>query len=113
MKWSTVRHPRAWLRKVAWRQMLSQHASAGYPLDELNQEPAVLPASAKLELREEEQAVLDLLRQLPLKQRQVLALLYDKFSYSEIAGIMDMSEDAVRKNAERARARMKNLLGIT
>ena len=112
-KWNTVRSPRAWLRTVAFRQMLRQNASAEYPLDVLRREPATVPASARLELGEETQAVLDGLRQLPLAQRQVLALIYDQFSYSEIAQIMSISQAAVRKNAERARRRMSELLGIT
>lgn len=111
--WNTVRSPRAWLWTVAFRQMLRQNASAGYPLDMLRQEPAAVPASARLELREETQAVLGRLRQLPLAQRQVLALIYDQFSYREIAQITGTSEVAVRKNAERARRRMSELLGIT
>ena len=111
--WDTVRCPRAWLRTVAFRQMLRQNASAEYPLDVLRQEPATVPASVRLELGEETQAVLDGLRQLPLAQRQVLALIYDQFSYIEIAQIMSISQAAVRKNAERARRRMSELLGIT
>jgi RNA polymerase sigma factor (sigma-70 family) len=111
--WDTVRSPRAWLRKVAFRQMLRQNASAEYPLDALRREPCAVPASARLELGEETQAVLDGLRQLPLAQRQVLALIYDHFSYSEIAQIMSISQPAVRKNAERARRRMSELLEIT
>jgi len=111
--WDTVRSPRAWLRTVAFRQMLRQNASAEYPLDVLRHEPYTVPASARLELGEETQAVLDVLRQLPLAQRQVLALIYDQFSYSEIAQIMSISQAAVRKNAERARRRMSELLGIT
>lgn len=59
--WNTVRSPRAWLWTVAFRQ----NASAGYPLDMLRQEPTAVPASARLELREETQAVLGRLRQLP------------------------------------------------
>ncbi len=110
--WRTVRSPRAWLRTVAFRQMLRQHASPEYPLEVLGQEPAAVPASVRLELREETQAVLGQLRQLPLAQRQVLALIYDQFSYGEIAQITGTSEDAVRKNAERARRKMKELLGI-
>jgi len=112
-KWNTVRSPRAWLRTVAFRQMLRQNASAEYPLDVLRHEPATVPASARLELGEETQAVLDGLRQLPLAQRQVLALIYDQFSYSEIAQIMSINQAAVRKNAERARRRMGELLGST
>ncbi len=111
--WRTVRSPKAWLRTVAFRQMLRQHASPEYPLDMLRQEPTAVPASVRLELREETQAVLGQLRQLPLAQRQVLALIYDQFSYGEIAQITGTSEDAVRKNAERARRKMKELLGIT
>ena len=109
--WDTVRAPRAWLRKVAFRQMLRQNASADYPLDVLRREPATVPASARLELTEETQAILHGLRQLPLAQRQVLALIYDEFSYGEIAQITGTSEAAVRKNAERARRRMSELLG--
>jgi RNA polymerase sigma factor (sigma-70 family) len=111
--WRTVRSPKAWLRTVAFRQMLRQHASPEYPLDMLRQEPTAVPASVRLELREETQAVLGRLRQLSLAQRQVLALIYDQFSYGEIAQITGTSEDAVRKNAERARRKMKELLGIT
>ena len=76
-KWNTVRSPRAWLRTVAFRQMLRQPAE--YSLD-AQSEPSVLPASSSLELREQEQQVLSALRQLPLAQRQVLALVYDQFS---------------------------------
>jgi RNA polymerase sigma factor (sigma-70 family) len=106
-KWSTVDNPRAWLRTVAFRQMLRQPAE--YPLD-AHSEPSVLPASALLELREQEQQVLGALRRLPLAQRQVMALVYDQFSYREIAAIVGKSEATVRKNLERARAAMKELL---
>jgi RNA polymerase sigma factor (sigma-70 family) len=109
--WDTIRSPRAWLRKVAFRQMLRQNARAEYPLDVLREEPDTVSASERLELREGTQAILRWLRQLPLAQRQVLALIYDEFSYSEIAQIMGISEPAVRKNAERARRKMSELLG--
>ena len=108
-KWDTVRSPRAWLRTVAFRQMLRQPVE--YPLD-VHAEPSVLPASAPVELREQEHRVLAALRRLPLAQRQVMALMYDQFSYPEIAGIVGKSEETVRKNAERGRAAMKELLGI-
>jgi RNA polymerase sigma factor (sigma-70 family) len=108
-KWDTVRSPRAWLRRVAFRQMLRQPVE--YPLD-VRMEPSVVSASAPLELREQEHQVLAALRRLPLAQRQVMALIYDQFSYPEIAGIVGKSEETVRKNAERGRAAMKELLGI-
>jgi RNA polymerase sigma factor (sigma-70 family) len=111
--WDTVRRPRAWLRTVAFRQMLRQNASAEHPLDVLPREPATVPAPGRLELAEETQAVLEGLRQLPLTQRQVLALIYDQFSYSEITMIMSISQAAVRKNAERARSRMSEVFSAT
>ena len=49
---------------------------------------------------------------LPLTQRQVFALYYDQFSYSEIAKILDMNVDAVQKDMERAKTKMKELLGL-
>ena len=110
-KWDGVRNPRAWLRKVGFRQMLRQHPRVEYALDALPQEPAAPSASVPLELRQEARTVLDLLRQLPVAQRQVLALICDQFSYREIAEITNTSEAAVRQNAVRARARMKELLG--
>lgn len=109
-KWNTVCSPRTWLRTVAFRQMLRQPAE--YPLD-VHLEPAVLSASAPLELREQEHQVLAALRELPLAQRQVMALMYDQFSYREIAEIVGKSEATVRKNIERARTAMKELLGVT
>jgi RNA polymerase sigma-70 factor (ECF subfamily) len=109
-KWNTVRRPRAWLRTVAFRQMLRQPAE--YPLD-AHSEPSVLPASSALELREQEQQVLAALRRLPLAQRQVLALVYDQFSCQEIAETTGKSEAAVRKNIERARAAMREILAVT
>lgn len=111
--WHAVRTPRPWLWTVAFRQMLRQNASPGYPLEALRREPTAAPASARLELREETRTVLARLRRLPLAQRQVLALMYDQFSYPEIAQITGTSQDAVRKNAERARRSMKQLPGIT
>jgi RNA polymerase sigma factor (sigma-70 family) len=108
-KWDNVRSRRAWLRTVAFRQMLRQPVE--YPLD-VQLEPSVHPASAPLELREQEHQVLAALRRLPLAQRQVMALVYDQFSYPEIAGIVGKSEATVRKNAERARTAMKELLGV-
>jgi RNA polymerase sigma factor (sigma-70 family) len=113
IKWNTVHNPRAWLRKVAFRQMLRQPVKGEYSLDALHKEPAVLSASAQLELREDEKLVLDALGQLPPTQRRVFALMYDQFSYREIAEIMNISESAVRQNAGRARRRMKELLGLT
>jgi RNA polymerase sigma factor (sigma-70 family) len=112
-KWDTVQYPRAWLRKVAFRQMLRQPVRSEYSFDTGHKEPVALSAAAQLELREDEKMVLDALGELPPTQRNVFALIYDQFSYREIAEIMNISEEAVRQNAARARKKMKELLGLT
>lgn len=112
-KWDTVHNPRAWLRVVAFRQMLRQ-AQAEYPIDTSTVQQLVVPsASWQLELREEERAVIAALHQLPPTQRRVFVLIYENFSYREIAEIMNISEAAVRQSTARARARMKELLGLS
>jgi RNA polymerase sigma factor (sigma-70 family) len=107
-RWDDVRSPRTWLRTVAFRQMLRKPAD--YPLGASCATPLTHAASAQLELREQEMEVLAALRELPLAQRQVVALMYDQFSYREIAEITGKTEVAVRKNAERARAALKERL---
>ncbi len=109
IRWDTVGNPRAWLRTVAFRQMLRQPAE--YPLD-TQPEPSVLSASSPVVLREQELQVLTALRRLPLAQRQVMALVYDQFSYREIAGIVGKNEAAVRKNIERARTALQEILMV-
>jgi RNA polymerase sigma factor (sigma-70 family) len=111
--WKKVHNPRAWLWTVAYRHVLHSPARKEVQFDSLHQEPAAAPASMRLEFLEETQAVLAALWQLPKAQRQVFALMYDQFSYCEIAAMMKTNEVAVRKNAERARRAMRELFGDT
>ena len=112
-RWKTVGNRRVWLRTVAFRKMLRRPAQAEDALEDLQNEPAAAAASTYLDLSEEEQAVRAAIGQLPIKQRQVFALHFDDFSYPEIAEILQMTEAAARKNMERARATLKELLGCT
>jgi RNA polymerase sigma factor (sigma-70 family) len=109
--WEVVSNARAWLRKVAYRQFL-RAMNNDRILDPRYYETSVLPASARLELREEEQALLSALRQLPVSQRQVFALHFDQFGTREISEILQISEPAVRQNLKRARYRLKELLEL-
>jgi RNA polymerase sigma-70 factor (ECF subfamily) len=65
-----------------------------------------------LELSTEHRKVLDILQDLPAKQRQVMAWHMDGFSTQEIAAGMDIREDAVRQNLSRARSTLKAKLGL-
>jgi RNA polymerase sigma factor (sigma-70 family) len=110
-QWATVRRPKPWLRTVAFRIFLKMPITGEHPLSAEHDQPSVAPASACLELYEEERAVLAAFRQLPMTQRAVFALYFDKFPIREIAEILQMKEDAVRQNIVRARATLKGLLG--
>ena len=109
-KWSTVRSPRAWLRTVAFRQMLRQPLD--YPLD-AHSEPSVLPASSALEFREQEQQVLTALRGAAAGPAAGAGPGIRPVFLPEIAEITGKNEAAVRKNIERARTAMREILGVT
>jgi RNA polymerase sigma factor (sigma-70 family) len=111
-KWHTVRRPKQWLRTVAFRKFLQRPVTVRSPLEACNDSSATLPASVYIELDEEEKAVVAACRGLPMTQRQVFALHYDGFTIREISGMLAMREDAVRQNLARARARLKDHLGL-
>jgi RNA polymerase sigma factor (sigma-70 family) len=111
-QWDSVRSPKAWLRTVAFRMLHKAHVKNERLLGGYDQ-PGALRTSARIELREEADAVLSALLQLPMAQRQVFALYYDGFETCEIADILEMTEAAVRQNRARARARLSVLLRAT
>ncbi|WP_193383758.1 MULTISPECIES: sigma-70 family RNA polymerase sigma factor [Streptomyces] len=112
--WHLIHSPAAWLRKVAFRQYLRQ---APIPQEELTGDVPDRPAFScpldKVVLQEEEKRVYTALAQLPMKQRQVMAWHLDGFPTSEIATELGIQPHAVRQNLARARAQLKDLLGLT
>lgn len=116
-KWNTVSNPKAWLRTVSIRQLLPaliiKGRTSSLDGEEENYAPGTSPpVTTHVELREEERMVLGAIRQLPPAQRKVFALSYDGFRSSEIAEILQMNQAAVRQNLARARATLKELLGM-
>jgi RNA polymerase sigma factor (sigma-70 family) len=112
-EWNNVQHPGPWLRTVAFRKLLRELERREDPLNEDEDSHASkisLPFVARIELHDEEQRVLSIIRRLPPTQRAVFALHYDHLTYKEIAGILRMEEPAVRQNLARARATLKKIL---
>ncbi|KAK1177949.1 sigma-70 family RNA polymerase sigma factor [Streptomyces sp. NBS 14/10] len=111
--WHLIQSPAAWLRKVAFRQYLRQ---APVPEEELTDDVPDRPAFScpldKVVLQEEEKRVYAALAQLSMRQRQVMAWHLDGFTTSEIAAELGMQPHAVRQNLARARAQLKDLLGL-
>ncbi|HET6857595.1 MAG TPA: sigma-70 family RNA polymerase sigma factor [Streptomyces sp.] len=110
---TSIRFPKAWLRKVAWRSWLRQ---------QVQEEPcAEVPDSATehwqspayaAELGVEERHVIELLLKLPAKQRAALAWTMDGFTTQESAEAMGITPVAARQNLARARATLKAELAL-
>lgn len=118
VKWREVRQPSSWLRTVALRKVLPalvlkrQNSSFEKHEEKYAGRPTP-PLDTHIELREEEQRVLWAVRQLPPTQLKVFALHFDEFETREIAEILHMTPEAARQNLARARATLKNLLGLS
>ncbi|WAZ19719.1 sigma-70 family RNA polymerase sigma factor [Streptomyces cinnabarinus] len=111
----SLTHPRAWLRTVAWRSWVSQQVKPEDACAEMPEPRASLrwqtPAHAA-ELGEEERRVISLLLCLPAKQRAALAWHLDGFTTQESARAMGTTQAAVRQNLARARAALRQGLGL-
>jgi RNA polymerase sigma factor (sigma-70 family) len=110
--WHAIRFPQAWLRKVAQSEYFG-HCRAAARQTSLDAAPgrAVRRAGISAAMALEQQAATREflaagIADLPPKQRQVMAWVWDGFSDAEIAGELGDSEAAVRKNRSRA---MRNL----
>jgi RNA polymerase sigma factor (sigma-70 family) len=111
-QWRTVRNPGPWLRTVAFREFMRTRDANGRSRESLDQ-LRVPEGPADVETLLEQHAVLTVIGLLPPRQRRVFALHFDQLETREIAEVLQISEVAVRQNLARARARLKELLGIT
>lgn len=111
-QWATVHNPRPWLRTVAFREFIGARDADKRSLEGHDQLRAP-QGPADIESFLEQDAALSAIRQLPPLQRHVFAMHFDQLETSEIAEVLEISEAAVRQNLARARARLKELLGLT
>jgi RNA polymerase sigma factor (sigma-70 family) len=99
LKWSQIAHPKAYARQVAARLRMRRELRAEEPVAQVS-EPATLCNVADWESRH---VILQLIRDLPPRQRQVLAWTLDGYPPAEIARKLKMSPEAVRSNLYKAR----------
>jgi RNA polymerase sigma factor (sigma-70 family) len=109
--WPEIEHPRAWVRRVASRKYGRRIVQVGELPDPVASSP-LLPSGLDVARWEQGQEVLRLLAELPLRQRQVMAMTYDGDTASEIAAELNMTVDAVRANLMRARRTLAAKLGV-
>jgi RNA polymerase sigma-70 factor (ECF subfamily) len=108
----TIRHPRAWLRRVAERAYYRRGFRETL-VESPPERPGLLPTASAAELRDEARAVPAALATLPPKQRQVMAWCIDGHTPAEIARELGADPAAVRQNLAKARKNLKQLLAMT
>ena len=111
-QWSTITHPYAWCRTVATRHLYNRRVAIAREhraakLDSVGS--VLLPPNSDIDKLEHRHVLLALLDQLPPKQREVLALIYDNATRDEIAEILGISSDSVRSNLRYARIKLREL----
>ncbi|MFF4013262.1 RNA polymerase sigma factor [Streptomyces sp. NPDC001717] len=112
-RWRVIEHPRAYLRQVAWTKYLRQPHHLESPLDPIPDRPGgTCPVGAVI-LSDAQHRILKAIQQLSAAQQEVLSWQMDGFEYAEIAKFTGKTEMALRTNAKRGRARLKELLGLT
>jgi DNA-directed RNA polymerase specialized sigma24 family protein len=103
-RWSEITSPRACVYKVAYRAYLRHAIDAPeLPVGEVPEPTAVLPRPAEADAWIQEQQIIQVLRALPPRQRQVLALTIDGWTPSEIAEMLGIDSAAARANLKKAR----------
>lgn len=113
-RWPTLRHPRAWLYRVAYNEALARCEAERreVPVAVLPDRPDQLSTALAAELRAEQREVITQLQDLPPKQRQVMTLTLAGFSDAEIVEAMGMSSHAVKQSRYYARRNLAKRLGL-
>lgn len=101
-RWTDLESPRAWVHKVASRELLRAFVSVEDPTAQMPEPTALLRTDAVAEWETRHDAAL-MLGDLPPRQRQVLAWTLNDFTPAEIAQILGVSPEAVRASLKKAR----------
>lgn len=106
-KWASIRHPKAYLRKIAVRAYIESSSAAEHgEQGEGPPDSGATPGDA-VEARESAMWLQHVLAALPPKQREVMAMHLDDYSHAEIAEELGIKVSAVRQNFRRARQTLK------
>lgn len=101
--WRKITSPRAYVWKVADRAFTRTRHAPEEPVAEVPEPPVVLPHPDEAEVWLGKQQAIEVLRALPSRQRQVLALTIDGWTPAEIAELLVIPSPAVRSNLRKAR----------
>jgi RNA polymerase sigma factor (sigma-70 family) len=104
-RWPEIKSPRAYAYTVAYRAFI-RHAlddAAETSVSEVPEPTSVLPRPGETEAWLQQQEVTEVLRALPPRQRQVLALTIDGWAPAEIAELLSIDSATVRSSLMKAR----------
>lgn len=102
-RWSEIRQPKAWARRVASRMLVRRIASVEDPIDEVPECTTLLRPLTNVEEWEQRQDVVRMINRLPSRQRQVMAWTLAGCTPSEIASELRITPEAVRASLKKAR----------
>ncbi|GAA3372364.1 hypothetical protein GCM10017744_103560 [Streptomyces antimycoticus] len=104
-RWESVQYPRTYAYKTAGRRWARRVADLQREalVDELPESTSLLPQPDALAEFEARQQMLQVLKTLPLRQRQVLFLTLQSFTPTEIAEQLELEAATVRAHLMRAR----------
>jgi RNA polymerase sigma factor (sigma-70 family) len=109
--WPSVRHPRAWVRRVASRKYIRRRISPDETATDLTDDHnPLLGAPSDITAWERRHEVFHALAKLPPRQRQVLAWSLDGYQPQEIATELNITAPAVRGSLKLARRALAELL---
>jgi len=109
---SSYDRPGAWVRRVATNAAISSLRRRSAELRAITRLGLRRPPPSVVEIPEPDAQVWSALRSLPRRQSQVLALMVvDDLSVSEVAKVLQVSEDTVRTHARRGREALARRLG--
>jgi RNA polymerase sigma-70 factor (ECF subfamily) len=103
-RWTEIDHPRAWVHKVASRELVRHFSRVvEEPTDSVPEPSSLAPRPDTAGEWEVRQVTLHVLQALPPRQRQVLAWTLSGYTPTEIAAELRMSPEAVRSSLKKAR----------
>ena len=103
-RWASIQRPAAWARIVASRELVRCRASIREePSEEATECALILRPSTDIAEWEARHDILQVIRLLPPRQRQVIAWTLDGYTPAEIAEELKITPEAVRSNLMKAR----------
>ncbi|MEU1224696.1 RNA polymerase sigma factor [Streptomyces microflavus] len=110
--WEKVEHPKAWIYRVA-NNILYRKARGQFHREILTADQIETAIESPIDSITESSDIIQVLKELPERQRQVLAWTLAGYSSSEISEILEVEQSTVRSTIRHARAYLARRLERT